>query len=811
MIPNRLQFVDRARRGLGAGETVLLAGPAGIGKSFIAREAIGGLDPAVAQCLAAFEPQSLRPLAHAIGAPFAGGLDDIAADISSRLDGRPLVVEDLHWADERTVQVVRRLVGRVPMLVTSRERATLAGLDGVTVIDIPPLDRNAAGELAQRVHLGLSAADRASLVDSAAGNPLLILQLANAERVSPTLTDAVGERLSRARPGTVQVLARLALHGRPAPRYWVALADTTDAEGMVMSVGDHHVWFVHELFAREVLTLLDSEQLDDERRRLVELSGDADAARHLLALGEFSEAARTAQRAATDADPQARADLLALAVDAYGDGAPVELRLEAADAMLVAHRTADARRLVEPIGRDCASFAQVALRRARAAWLDGRVDEALAEAEAAVESAEGSGSVVEVEAVVERALLLVRIRVGDPDIIAIADEALAMARARGIGVARALNASGLARSHTGLDGWRERFAEARSTAEAAGDVEEELAANYWIVSSLGFYGPMTDAATLGDEMVDRTEQSSYRRWHHHFLGANVLHRFVLGLLDEDRRAAALRLLENEPLFRNRAQVELALVAAFCDLDRPDEAAAILENGRRFVRNNEDAALIATTAAELALHRRDAVAMQAAIDHLAEVGAGFFGLNVLLESAAIHLAVAGPLSQIPSYSSTLTPTLGVVATERVAHEHQIRGDLVAASLAMQAAAEAWLDGSMRRFAQRAFLSAGRLAVAAGQFDSADDCLRRAWEVADGMNQRPAQAGFDDLRREIDRARDRSLLTTRETEVLLLVGVGRTTREIAAQLGISETTVESHVADGVRRLGCTTRRQAAARIV
>ncbi len=809
--PNRLQLVDRARRCLGAGGTVVLTGPAGIGKSYIAREAFRDANPAVAQCLAAFEPQSLRPLAHAMGAPVSGGLDDIAVDIASRLDMRSLMVEDLHWADERTVQVVCRLVGRVPMLVTSRQRTALGDIDGVTVIDVPPLEWDDADELAQRVHPELSADNRASLVESAAGNPLLIMHLAHGEQVSPTLRAALRERLSRARPGTLKVLARIALHGRPAPSHWVALPDTTDAEGMVESVGDHRVWFVHELFASEVLELLDSEQLDVERRRLIELSSEADAARHLLALGELSKAARTAQCAAMDAHPEARAGLLALAVKALGDDAGVALRLEAADAMLVAHRTAEARGLVEPIGTEDAAFAQVALRRARAAWLDGRGDEALGNVEAAINRVEGSGSAVEAEAVVERALILVRIRVGDPNIIPIADDALAIARARNIDVAKALNASGLARSHTGSDGWRERFVEARNTAEAAGDVDEELAANYWMASSLGFYGPMVDAATLGDAMVDRTERLNSRRWHHHFLGANVVHRFGLGSLGDDRLTAALRLLQNEPLFRNRAQVELALVGAFCDLDRPDEAAAILESGRRFVRNNEDAALIATAAAELALQRRDAAAMQAAIDELTEIGTGFFGLNVLLESAAIHLAVTDPSVQVPHYSSTLTPTLAVVDMERTAHDHQKSGDLEAASFAMRRAADAWLDGSMRRFAQRAYLGAGQLAVAAGQLAASDDSLQRARDVADVMKPRPAQARYDDLQRSIDRARARSRLTAREIEVLQLVGMGRTTKQIAEQLRIGEATVESHVADAVHRLGCTTRRQAAGRIV
>jgi DNA-binding NarL/FixJ family response regulator len=53
-----------------------------------------------------------------------------------------------------------------------------------------------------------------------------------------------------------------------------------------------------------------------------------------------------------------------------------------------------------------------------------------------------------------------------------------------------------------------------------------------------------------------------------------------------------------------------------------------------------------------------------------------------------------------------------------------------------------------------------------------------------------------------------LTPREAEVLSLVAVGRTNREIATALYVSEKTASVHVSNILRKLGVTTRVEAAA---
>ena len=58
---------------------------------------------------------------------------------------------------------------------------------------------------------------------------------------------------------------------------------------------------------------------------------------------------------------------------------------------------------------------------------------------------------------------------------------------------------------------------------------------------------------------------------------------------------------------------------------------------------------------------------------------------------------------------------------------------------------------------------------------------------------------------------SLLTPRETEVARLLVDGKTNPEIAAELFISERTVQSHVGNIMAKLGVNSRAAAAARIV
>ena len=54
-----------------------------------------------------------------------------------------------------------------------------------------------------------------------------------------------------------------------------------------------------------------------------------------------------------------------------------------------------------------------------------------------------------------------------------------------------------------------------------------------------------------------------------------------------------------------------------------------------------------------------------------------------------------------------------------------------------------------------------------------------------------------------------LSPRENEILVLVTCGRTTKEIAGDLAIAESTVNWHVSNAITKLGASTRAEAVAK--
>ena len=106
---------------------------------------------------------------------------------------------------------------------------------------------------------------------------------------------------------------------------------------------------------------------------------------------------------------------------------------------------------------------------------------------------------------------------------------------------------------------------------------------------------------------------------------------------------------------------------------------------------------------------------------------------------------------------------------------------------------------------------------GERDDVADLLRSAHEVARDLKAQPL---LDDIAKLARRARinlgvkpaatpaERLGLTPRETEVLALVANGRTNREIATELYISDKTASVHVSNILRKLEVSNRGEAAA---
>jgi DNA-binding NarL/FixJ family response regulator len=111
----------------------------------------------------------------------------------------------------------------------------------------------------------------------------------------------------------------------------------------------------------------------------------------------------------------------------------------------------------------------------------------------------------------------------------------------------------------------------------------------------------------------------------------------------------------------------------------------------------------------------------------------------------------------------------------------------------AALRAGASGFLLKDAPRTSLLAAVRAVAEGDVTLEESVVREL--VADHLSQPAPLPPRPELQR----------LTPRESEVLLLVGQGRNNREIAGELFVSETTIKTHIARILAKLGARDRIQ------
>ena len=264
------------------GRLVLVAGEAGVGKTALLRSFCearsGSLRVLWGVCEPLLTPRPLGPLcdvAEAIGGEFEelvmGGArpHEVAAALIGELRTRAptvVVLEDLHWADEATLDVLRllgRRVGSVPAMVLAsfrddeldraqQLRIVLGELGGRPVrLKVAPLSPAAVAELA-----GPHRIEGGELYRRTGGNPFFVTEVleAGGEGIPETVRDAVLARAGRlsdpARrllqavavvPGRIELWLLEALAGQLADRLEECLAS-----GMLMAV-DGGVAFRHEL------------------------------------------------------------------------------------------------------------------------------------------------------------------------------------------------------------------------------------------------------------------------------------------------------------------------------------------------------------------------------------------------------------------------------------------------------------------------------------------------------------------------------------------------------------------------------------
>jgi len=220
---------------------VLVFGEAGIGKSVLV-DGIRSVLPAPGRLLVGYcddlaTRPALGPFRDLIGsvgpeltrALREGGdrnrlLDALRADLSSPGRATVLVIEDVHWADEATLDVLRYLVRRMPALsavlvLTYRDDEIgepihqLLGLisrtERVRRLPLARLSRAAVRQLSAE-----SGVDSGDLYAVTSGNPFFVTELIAAGdtvHLPPTIVDAVLGRMRTIDPATQEAVEQLAV------------------------------------------------------------------------------------------------------------------------------------------------------------------------------------------------------------------------------------------------------------------------------------------------------------------------------------------------------------------------------------------------------------------------------------------------------------------------------------------------------------------------------------------------------------------------------------------------------------------------
>jgi DNA-binding CsgD family transcriptional regulator len=227
---------DHLQAATAAGHVVLLAGEAGVGKTSLLR-AIAAESPAVwwGECDALQTPQALSPLldiarqnatrfAGALAGPRAALFEAVLDELRLALDPILVVFEDVHWADEATLDLIKFLGRRITL---TRAVLVVSYRDDEVSISHPL--RRVMGELPTGKHTrvrldgltpaGVEALARralrspAGLFDATGGNPFFLTELLRhpAATVPATVQDLVLGRFARLRPPAQDIVRTVSI------------------------------------------------------------------------------------------------------------------------------------------------------------------------------------------------------------------------------------------------------------------------------------------------------------------------------------------------------------------------------------------------------------------------------------------------------------------------------------------------------------------------------------------------------------------------------------------------------------------------
>jgi DNA-binding CsgD family transcriptional regulator len=746
--------------------------------------------------------------------------DAVAAWLAAASRDEPilLVLDDLQWADRETRSAIPFLSDRVSLVAAVRrgDPATPATLDalrdvGFAVLELEPLDDGAAAELLHGLRPGLALRQAEALVRRTGGNPLLLEELAASGEPTESLQLALAARLRVLTPSGREAMGLLSLAGRPLEVTALGSA-ASEVAGAGLAVRlNGSIAARHALLAETAAAALSDEERRHLHLRLAALLEDpGERARHYADAGDraraFAEAMRAVAAATTPGERASHLELAALSAD--GPDAD-RLRVAAAAALAEAGRSGQALAVIESVAdTDPQIVATRHLYRARVCLGRVAVESARAECEAGLALVAGGGSEIEARLALEDAQIAQR-RVLFFDLepsVAEAKATHALDLAHG-----SVDLEALARRVIGsvgllsqAPGWDEELRRALELARASGSFDLE----FGIVANLGFglliSGRLDEARELYETSIERAGEQRLTDWERGLrwsLVGNDWHSGALRVaLDECLRLVA----EAERHSLYRAQV-------LADLGLHDES---LIEARKLVARalpnwqSLGNALWALADAELAAgHARESVAAaDEALERFGDEGPTAF-LQVTRAWARHDLGRAPDrvVGEIPQ------PIAEGAAPELVGLSLLAENRNAEAAVSFAEAAALWQGRHFRGHLRSLWAEGEALRRAADS--RAIETLERAEAVALAHNEVPVLRRIHRSLRlaGVRRSAPRGVLgelTLREREVLALVAEGASNSDIARRLGLGRPTVERLVQSASRKLGATTRAQAAA---
>lgn len=914
----------------------MVTGEAGIGKSRLVAEVVADAVSVLTGCAVpvtgpavAYGPwlRILREIGDPLAAPgSASSIPDTSPRLettrAARLDHccqllsiaayecpMTIVLEDLHWADEASLELLAFVVRRwqherVLILATFRTddpaaeaawppMAELQRCESVYRLHLDPLPLNDLSTIV-RQSMALTAADPAAGVDriitDSGGNTFLAVELAkatSADRLPRHLADIMASRLYGLPSRTTSALQALAVLGRPATHRELELIVLAAGEPvlsgdslllavrgdilLVNSFGTSQEYaYRHGLMIGLVLgDLMPGDRLR-WHRAVAEALGSFELA-HLTSFGEVGEHWFLA-----DMPEQALRSAVVAGIGATAVVAPDQARRHTSRALLLWDRVADPvsisgidlwelRRLAAAACRWCGDLpaAVTLVELALAAGADdaaiasllerlGRYRYESGDAAAAmacyIRAAEllGAGSLSELHATVTAAIASLHSLSGHHR-IAVPAAHRAAAEAETVGApaqqSYALTTAGMSESELGLA--KDAVADlmkARSLAESCGDIEGRLRAEAGLCVALDRLGELEPALVAAKRGLEIT--TSYQ------LGAN------LGLITLANVVDLMRLLgrwaEADQLLTSRTDGSAAtqhrsfLLVMRAQLRLPcgrfDEVAADLDEADSLLDLLPQPAIAVpflNTRAELALWSgipsqawdfiERALDVLAALDEPQLVAwTCALGMRAIADDERHHRRDHAGLVLRQQRAAQLLDAARQVAAEPglgpqgkcwltvLGAEHD-RYRAVAAPPSWQDAADQW--HGLHRPYDRAY-ALYRLAesfAGSGERRRAAAALDAGMTIAGQLAARPLLAEMQALAKRsriggapapaAASALKGSDLTAREIEVLKMVSEGRSNRQIARELFISEKTVSVHVSHVLTKLHAGTRTEAA----